>query len=33
MLRNVSLESAARDEIQWKWTPNGEYSAASAYKI
>jgi hypothetical protein len=33
MLRNVSLNPLAKDEIRWKWMPNGEYTAASAYEI
>jgi hypothetical protein len=32
-IRNVSLNLAVRDQIQWKWTPNAEYTTASAYKI
>jgi hypothetical protein len=33
MLRNESLNPLEKDEIQWKWTPHGEYTAASAYRI
>jgi hypothetical protein len=33
MLRNITLSSGVKDERKWKWTPNSEYSAASAYKI
>jgi hypothetical protein len=33
MLRHVCLNPLAKDGIRWKWTLNGEYTAASAYKI
>jgi hypothetical protein len=33
LIRNVSLDSAVRDQIQRKWTPNVEYTTTSAYKI
>jgi hypothetical protein len=33
MLRSVALNPETRDEIIWKWTPNGECTTASAYKI
>jgi hypothetical protein len=33
MLRNVSLNPLAKDEIRWEWTPNGVYTVVLAYKI
>jgi len=30
--REVSLNPEITDTIRWKWTTNGEYSAASAYR-
>jgi hypothetical protein len=33
LIRNVKLNPHLKDEIRWKWTSNGEYTMASAYKI
>ena len=33
LLQNVSLTSNVEDEIEWKLTENGQYSAASAYEV
>ena len=32
IVRDVHLSPGVADTIKWKWTPNGEYSAASAYR-
>jgi hypothetical protein len=32
-IRTVNLSQSGKDEIIWKWTPNGEYTARSAYRI
>jgi hypothetical protein len=33
LLRNVSLNGLQKDSIIWKWTADGSYSTASAYKM
>jgi hypothetical protein len=33
LLANVSLNTAVTDSVAWKWTADGMYSSASAYKI
>jgi hypothetical protein len=33
LIQNVQLDEHAEDEIVWKLTANGQYSAASAYKM
>ena len=32
IVRDVHLSPGVADTIKWKWTPNGEYSAASTYR-
>jgi hypothetical protein len=33
LLREVSLNQGEPDEIRWRWMPNGEYIASSAYQV
>lgn len=33
LIQQVHLDESATDSITWKWTPNGAYSASSAYRI
>jgi hypothetical protein len=33
LIKNIKLREEENDHIQWKWTPNGEYFAASAYHL
>jgi hypothetical protein len=33
LVRSVNLNQEENDVITWKWSPNGEYTAASTYKI
>jgi hypothetical protein len=32
-VRDITLSQTDSDEILWKWSPNGEYMARSAYQI
>jgi hypothetical protein len=33
LLKTVTLMDEVKDSLIWKWTPSGEYTTASAYKI
>jgi len=33
LLRNVVLNPLQSDQFVWKWSPDGKYSASSAYKV
>jgi hypothetical protein len=33
LIQNVHLNAMEEDDIKWKLTGNGKYSAASAYKL
>jgi hypothetical protein len=32
-IKSMNFNQGGKDEIIWKWTPNGEYTARSAYRI
>jgi hypothetical protein len=33
LVRDTNLHGTEKDAIIWRWAPNGEYSAASTYKV